>query len=464
VASKYNIAVIIAAVDKASSTLNRVGAKSKWLADGIGSAGKGIAKAGAYAFATAGVVGAAAVKMGSDWLDAMGEIKDFSAQVGFSAEELQSWRYAADQAGVKGDALNGAVAKMNKSLGDMKAKTGPLFAILKETNNVDLFRRLQSASPEQALQMLVAEMERIQDPTERARFAMAAFGKSGAVMTRLAVEGSAGLSRLRQEAVSLGIVMSTAAVNGAEAFGDNLARLKMIGMGLGGTIMTALLPRLEKTVALATAWVVKNKDLIASKVVKFVEDLGDRFARVGEFLDTALRIIDAIGGLGGAVKLLAITYISGHLASSLIATTALAGTLSGVLAAAFGTVALGLFLNGVWDLVSALIDVAKYTDYLAEQSGAKKAVESDPRFAATRERQMQGLPVTERDSAFFEAATSGANDAMNALFADQRMSMPNGTVTVSVLLPNAPLGTSVTQEVAGAGVKFAPTGWRRGGY
>lgn len=332
-ATTFNIGVVITAVDKASGVISRVGNSAKVLSDPIGKMGTSLLKIGAAATAAAGAVGALGAKLMGDFLETTGEIRDFSAQVGWSAEALQSWRYAAKQAGVANEEFDKSVGVMTRNIGQLRGRTGPLYDMLAK-RAPEVLKQVRAAKPEEAFGILVRAMEAIPDPAKRAAFAQAAFGKSGAVMSRLAVEGSASLERMMEEARKLGIIISTKDVDAAEQFGDRLDTLKMAAQGVGNKFMAALVPALDKAVGGMTKWIEENQEWLRANAVRFAERLGDVLTRIGQwFVDhredikntlvkgfeltskTVGFIAEHIDGIIKAVEILATIWVAGKLVS-----------------------------------------------------------------------------------------------------------------------------------------------------
>jgi len=325
VAKKLSIGVLIEAHDRASKVLASVGKRARSALHTIGSLGTSVAKVGGYATAAVGAVGALGVKFLNDYTERAGEIKDFGSQIGWSAEALQSWGYAARMAGVDGAKFQASLTVLNKNLGGLQTKSGTLYKFLSGAAP-DLLKQLESVkNPTEAFDLLVRALERVPDPARRALLAQAAFGKSGAVIARLASEGSEGLSKLRQEAYDLGVVLSQDDVDAAEAFGDNLDRLKLGILGVGNEVFRSLVPGLDKGASGIVEWIKENRVFLGQKIADVVRDIGEAFSDVydwlsangpgiwqtvkdgagfiGDLINGIGQVVDAIGGWGVALDL-----------------------------------------------------------------------------------------------------------------------------------------------------------------
>ncbi|MBM4397349.1 MAG: hypothetical protein FJ087_16895, partial [Deltaproteobacteria bacterium] len=151
-------------------------------------------------------------------------------------------------------------------------------------------------------------------------------------MIRLAVEGSASLAKLREEARLLGIVLSKEDIDAAEAFGDNLDRMKLSLVGVANSIIRRFVPDMDKGAKGITEWIVANRELIATKVEAALRKVGEYLTKIGDWFvaheneirrvfvdgfDLAARAVTTIGEnidlVIAAVKTLAITWVAGKL-------------------------------------------------------------------------------------------------------------------------------------------------------
>lgn len=476
-ATKFGISVVISAIDRATAVISKVGKSAKSLSDGIGKVTGPIAKVGAYATAAAGIVGAVAVKIGADLLESAGHIKDFSNQIGWNAESLQAWTYAAGQAGVGGEEFEGSLQKMTKSMADLKARTGPLYTLLKDQGDVKFLKQLKGASGPEALDLLVKKLESLPDAGSRARLAMAAFGKSGSVMARLAAEGSGSLARMREEAVRLGGVMSTDDVNAAEEFGDNIDKLKFAVRGVGNTILSALVPHLDKVVGKLTNWIGKNKAVIAAKVEVVVARIGAALERLGNWLDENGESIWAGIEKGAALIGTLIEAAAKH--ADLFAAVWVGGKVAGAIANVAGSVesvlkgmkAIGTFLmTPLGGAIGAFLGITLYSkdvgnDELNSDFGKRQQEKNlqdyMKRTGKTREQALAEVAAYEAkvrnpyrdneagDQSFMSPAEAGAAQWTEVIRANTAVS---GAVDVNVNLNGMPAGSDSSVASRGKGV------------
>lgn len=320
-ADNLAIKAIITAVDRITGPVRKIAASLKDKLGGAfstlgGAIGGAVSKLSDFAvsatkWAAVGAVAlvAAGGAMGMAWIDAAGELSDFSRQVGVSVEALQELRYAAKITGVDSEQLNGALEVLNKGLGQAQAGTGKLAKFLGKVSPALLKQVKHAKDAGAAFDIIIQAMHQIPDPARRAALATAAFGASGQSIARLADDGAEGLQKLREEFKKAGGGMSAEQVAAAEELGDNMDRLKFAMMGVANTIMSRLVPVIAPLVDNLREWIIKNKDLLGQKLDEAIKAIGDALSEIDwpatlqavrDFADLLKRAWDTIGGLKGA--------------------------------------------------------------------------------------------------------------------------------------------------------------------
>lgn len=116
-------------------------------------------------------------------LDLGGKLSDLAAMSGASAGEMLVLQQAMVNAGMGGEAVGGAVAKLQKALAGVNEdgqSTADVFTKL----GLNSLALAKMSLPEQ-LASLAGAFQRIEDPSRRAQLAMALFGRSGAELLPL---------------------------------------------------------------------------------------------------------------------------------------------------------------------------------------------------------------------------------------------------------------------------------------
>lgn len=101
----------------------------------------------------------------------------------------------------------------------------------------------------------------MKDVTKRTGLAMQLFGRTGAKLMPLFLEGSVNIKKMMKEAEKLGLVMSKKAAADAEKFNDELLRAKSVVKGLRNQIAARLLPTLTKGLTRFKDWAMEGDNL-----------------------------------------------------------------------------------------------------------------------------------------------------------------------------------------------------------
>lgn len=256
------------------------------------------------------------------------ELAKFSRQVGVGVESLQELEYAFDRSGVAPDQFKKAVEKLNVSLGQLRNGEGALNTLLQKQAPAFRKQLLATQNTEEALDLMIRALRELEDPSTKATLAMAAFGKAGVKMTRIADNTSEQLQSLRDEKRRDGVI-STEAANKAEAYIDALTAQKSAMAGLKAEIAAGLLPVVQPLIEQLTAWIRANRELVATRVQAVVKGLADALQRIdfaaiaagaSAFLDKVVGLWDGIGGLNGVVTGLQV-LLAGKLVGLIAAVT-----------------------------------------------------------------------------------------------------------------------------------------------
>jgi hypothetical protein len=180
-----------------------------------------------------------------------------SQALSVSAAELQGWQFAAKLSGSSAEEFNSAFTKFNKNVAEAGKGTGPAADALKAlgVSAEDIKTKLPIDMLDQVADGLVA----IQNPAKRTEAIMALFGKSGARLLPLFLEGAEGTKKLRAEVEQLGATFDDEFLEGAQEVNDNVDRMKL---GLKGLAIQAIKPLLPDIVALTHSGVELAKWLI----------------------------------------------------------------------------------------------------------------------------------------------------------------------------------------------------------
>jgi hypothetical protein len=263
-----------------------------------------------------------AVKKAYDMATGIAAVGDEAAKtgkmLGLSAESLQEFRFAADRQGVSSSMLESSFLALTKRTGELKLGTGSLYSFLKKTGNQTLIEQLKNTkNSEEAFNILTKAIGKIEDPTQKAAFASAAFSRSGIAMTKVMDAGTDGIAALREEARKYGGVISNEAAASSEAFVDAQTNMDFALKGLTNTLGVELMPHIKATIESITNWITANKDIIKTNINGFISKVSKA---VGVLKDNSSVLLGTLKFVVGAFLTLKVAMVAFQVA--MIATQA----------------------------------------------------------------------------------------------------------------------------------------------
>jgi hypothetical protein len=165
-----------------------------------------------------------------------------------------------------------------------------------------VFTDLKAATPEKQFEMVVDALAGIADPAERAAKAVQFFGKGGIELGELFTLGPGALTQMREEAVSLGQVVSEDAVKAIDSMNDSFATVWATVKGLAGSILGELAGPIS-TIAQELLGVIKQAgpqqiaQQVASGLLDFIKLAGNAFLGLAKFIEAFVKKFAPILGL-----------------------------------------------------------------------------------------------------------------------------------------------------------------------
>lgn len=203
-------------------------------ATGIVSATANVAKYAAGLTAVAAAATAVFVKRSMDAIDSTAKLSD---RLGIATEDLLGLRYAADIAGGGADALDDALAKFAKGLGD------PSTEFVESLDKLGLSTaRLLGQDPAANFKLIADRINDLATQEEKAAVMADLYGKSSGELLTMVKLGSQGLTEMGQELQKLGGMYSRDGAMKVEEFNDSLTRLGVIFGGIINQITIELSP------------------------------------------------------------------------------------------------------------------------------------------------------------------------------------------------------------------------------
>ena len=305
--------------NKCSPALEAVSAKTGQLAEKT----KGLSKVAAGAAAGMVAMTVAAAKQAD-------ELQTDAKVTGFTVEELQKLKYAADRVDVSYETMTGSITKLTKNMASGNKAFDKLGVSI--TNTDGSMRDATSVWYD-----AIKALGKVENATERDQLSMELFGKSAMEMAGIVDDGGAALKELGEEAEATGTIMSKDAVADTVKFNDAIDKLKATAvqsfMKAGATLAEQLLPALEKLVG----WI--------SKALEWFANLD------GTTKTVILTVLGLVAALSPVLSL--ISTITAVLPTLKLAFTALTGPVGAVIAAVTALVTIGITLYKNWDTIKA---------------------------------------------------------------------------------------------------------------
>lgn len=307
----------------------------------LGEAGKATAILGGLGFATFRLV-----KGTSDYSAA---IVDASERLGISTSRFQEWQYAAEQAGMAGDQVEGILTKFNKTVAEAASGTG---------DGADLFRvfkiPLKDAqgnirSIEQLLPQVADKLKRIENPVIRNAVAMKLFGKEGAKFGNVLKMGSEGLAELAKEAQASGAIISPEALEVTDSFGDKLAAVTRQFNAIKTTAIAEIMPVLLDLLKQASEWLKNNRGAVTEWAKEFGKELPSIISAIGNVL---MGVGKAIGWVSSLMSGLNSIFGTANVTAALFAATIFGKTIASLVS--LGTSIISLTATAIPVLISSL--------------------------------------------------------------------------------------------------------------
>lgn len=257
--------------------------------------GAAIAAASAAAYAAIAGVGAA--------LDRMGKSADDAAKLGMQdmPEFLAGLQYRAKLVGVEAGNVSDSLGKLFRTIAEARAGSKADQDIL-STLGLSV-ASLSGQSPDKVVLRVADALDHVADSGERARLAVALFGRSGANMVNVLRGGSGGIGASVAEAQRLGVARSAGDLAVADAAGDAIDRARVSIEGFWNELTVRIAPAIE---AIANFMSNLISGLRSNTVV--LAGVGDLLVGVGVIASTV------VDGLRRAYSLFDAAFVPGHIA------------------------------------------------------------------------------------------------------------------------------------------------------
>lgn len=333
-----DISGLVREMKRGEGTLTGFDRAAKRVAGGLDRFGKratDLGKKMTIVSAAIGGVIAASYGLASSTAAAGDAIAKNARQAGVSADYYQEMAYAIGQVtNLSRDELDGALVRLNKTIGEAADGSKSAAAALEKLG----FSQSQIASgtitTQQAFDAYITKLDGVDGSAEAAAISTDLFGRAGAKMGGQLVGAGAAIAGLRNDARSLGLVMSGETLAASEKFGDQVDTLKNRWGALKNVIGAEVLP-------LFTEYLIpKINDVIIPAMARVAQSVGEWirwFNDLPEPVKDAVGLVAAAIGVGGPL-IAAIGWASQAIAALVVGVASPVGLFiaaAGLLAAAW---------------------------------------------------------------------------------------------------------------------------------
>jgi len=197
---------------------------------------------------------ARSVKRTADFADELGKM---SAQLGFSTDALQEYRFVAEKAGLSQAELDKSLTAFTRRLGAFKRDGGGPAARALEELGIAL-EDIQGLNTEQALRLVSDRMATLGDRTAQVNISQELFSESGRRMNLVVGKGSKAFDEQAEALDKLNGKLSGETIQNAEAFNDAMVDFDRTISALSTNLGATFLPALTKMADIISKFVAKD--------------------------------------------------------------------------------------------------------------------------------------------------------------------------------------------------------------
>ena len=267
--------------DLAKSGSNFTGAVGK-----VGSAVKGVSTKLLGLAGVAGLSGAALYAGFKGSIETLDQLDDLSVRIGFNVEQLQRWQYVAINTDSSIEDLNIGLTAFTRSMGQARAGTGRMRTFLEKANPAFLQQVMAAKSNEEAFEMMVRAIRKVEDPQKRLALSMAAFGSAGESFANMAAVDQSKWDSLMGDMKNLS-VFTKDQTSAAGEMNDSMGRLQYTLGQMKSVIAVEFIPAIMSLTEGFTAFIRDNREQIsrwasglAKQLPSAIDDLRASFDRL----------------------------------------------------------------------------------------------------------------------------------------------------------------------------------------
>lgn len=176
--------------------------------------------------------------------EAMNSLDMMAKQIGITAQELDSLRYAAGQMANVGEGqFDSALRRMTRRIAEAADGGGPAAKMLKDIKLEA--RELANLSPDEQVRKVADAMKNIEDPSKRLRVARALMDVEGQALVNMFSKGGDAIREMEEEAQKLAKTVSSTDLARIDAADATFSRIQRQMQGMGQSLTVSIAPAAE---------------------------------------------------------------------------------------------------------------------------------------------------------------------------------------------------------------------------
>jgi len=170
--------------------------------------------------------------------------KKLADRLGLTTQQLAGYELASVLAGESVETVQSAFQKLSKNIYEASRNLGTAVYGLDRLNLEA--KTLMTMSFDEQIKLISDRISDLSTQSEKLGVASQLFGRAGMVMVNMLDLGGDGLSKMQEEALKLGIALSSASAKGIEDFNDSLSSFKFTLRGIANSLTAELAPAMQK--------------------------------------------------------------------------------------------------------------------------------------------------------------------------------------------------------------------------
>lgn len=173
-------------------------------------------------------------------IDSGEQIGRLSNKLDMSTRSLSELKYVASSCGVEFDSLTAGLSSMAARVQEAASGSGAAKDALQALGLSA--KDLANLSPDQQLEKIASQFERLTSASDKAYIATKLFGSESSTLTAILEQGAVGINKMQEEAQKLGSTLSAEDCQTMQQFNSELNKLQLVLIALITSCLVPILP------------------------------------------------------------------------------------------------------------------------------------------------------------------------------------------------------------------------------